>query len=496
MSNSDGEPSGNVIRGPDSWDRGHEARAYSGPAHGQQWQVIDPEPPAWVELPVGAASALYRLVRQPRSHRPARDQLGNYLYVPMTDAPHEPMDGRTPDSSSPPSSIGIDPPTRIRRDRHAADGEDDEESHVSTSLQRLAETGQSAWIDHLSRRFLKDGGLASLLDRGVTGLTSNLTTFRTAIVEGDAYDEQLRDALAAETDPKEVFLALAIDDIRAACDALAGVHTRSDQTRDGWVSTRVDPHLAHDTEATVAEAVRLHRLIDRPNLLIEIPGTDEGVAAIEETIAAGIPVNVSMLFSLDRHRAAAHAYIRGLRKLQSAGGDLQSVASVASFSVSRIDTEADRWLDDLGSHEHLKGTLAIATAKLAYQTYLLMFTGAVWDDLAAAGASPQRCLWASTEAKNSAYRDVRYLENLVGPQTVTCLPRDTAEAFLDHGTVAETLTADVDGARRTLEAFTEAGVDYDDLTAVLEQEGVEEFVASFGELMAGIAAKRDELIRD
>lgn len=492
MPNSEHEPPSNVIPGPGR-RAGREARAYSGPAHGQQWPVTDPEPPAWVELPTGAASALYRLVRHPRSHRPARDQLGNYVYVPMTSAPAEPGDDQPLVIAFPRSRTATGRSDKSPDRRHPAGG-NHEESHVSTSLQRLAQVGQSTWIDYLSRRFVRDGDLAALLDRGVTGLTSNPTIFQAAIAESNAYDEQLHAVLAGETDPKEVFLALATDDIRAACDALAGVHARGDETRDGWVSLEVDPHLAHDTEATVAEAARLHRLIDRPNLFIKIPATEEGLAAVEETIAAGIPVNVTLLFSLDRHRAAAHAYIRGLRRLQSAGGDLRSVASVASFFVSRVDAEADRWLDDLGGHDHLKGTLAIANAKLAYQTYLQLFTGAVWDDLAAAGASPQRCLWASTGVKDPAYRDVRYVEELIGPQTVTTLPRDTAEAFLDHGVVAETLTADVDGARRTLEAFSEAGVDYDDLTAVLEREGVEKFVASFDQLFAGVAAKRDELI--
>lgn len=494
MPNPEDDRRDNVIPGPGSWGRVHEARAYSGPAHGQQWPVTDHEPPAWVELPIGAGSVLYRLVRQPRSRRPARDQLGNYLYVPMAGtAPAESVDGQPQAISSRRSAASTDQFNRRPHTQHPA-AEDREESPLSTPLQRLAHVGQSTWIDYLSRRFVRNGDLAALLERGVTGLTSNPTIFQAAIAEGDAYDDQLRDVLVAETDPKEVFLALATEDIRAACDTLADAHARGDETRDGWVSLEVDPHLAHDTDATAAEAARLYRLIDRPNVFIKIPGTEEGLAAVEETVAAGIPVNVTLLFSLDRHRAAAHAYIRGLRRLQSAGGDLRSVASVASFFVSRVDAEADRWLDTLGGHDHLKGTLAIANAKLAYQTYLQLFTGAVWDDLAAAGASPQRCLWASTGVKNPAYRDVRYVEELIGPQTVTTLPRDTAEAFLDHGQVAETLTADVDGARRTLEAFAEAGVDYDDLTAVLEREGVEKFVASFDELFAGIAAKRDELI--
>ncbi|MGY5884635.1 transaldolase [Modestobacter lacusdianchii] len=365
---------------------------------------------------------------------------------------------------------------------------------MTTPLQQLTEHGQSPWLDFLSRRFVQDGDLAGLVKDGVRGVTSNPTIFAAAIGEGDAYDDQFRDVLATEDDPKDVFLALARTDIQNACDVLAEVHGRGDATRDGWVSLEVDPHLAHDTDATVAEAARLHAMIDRPNLFIKIPGTEAGIPAIEETIAAGIPVNVTLLFSLQRHRAAAQAYIRGLRRLQSSGGDLRAVASVASFFVSRVDTEADRWLDAVEDHDDLKGTLGIANAKLAYQTYLQLFTGAVWDDLAAAGAIPQRCLWASTGVKNPAYRDTLYIEQLIGPDTVTTMPRDTLEAFLDHGAVADTLERDVDGARRTLERFAEAGIDYDDLTAVLERDGVEKFVASFDQLFATVAAKRDELI--
>ncbi|TKJ16855.1 transaldolase [Blastococcus sp. CCUG 61487] len=365
---------------------------------------------------------------------------------------------------------------------------------MSTPLHQLTDHGQSAWIDYLSRRFIHDGDLTSLVEQGVRGVTSNPTIFQAAIAEGSAYDDQFREVLATESDAKAVFLALACADIQATCDALAEVHAQGDETRDGWVSLEVDPHLAHDTAATVAEAARLHALIDRPNLFIKIPATEEGIPAIEETIAAGIPVNVTLLFSLDRHRAAAQAYIRGLRRLQSSGGDLRTVASVASFFVSRVDTEADKWLDAVDDHDTLRGTLGIANAKLAYQTYLQLFTGAVWNDLADAGASPQRCLWASTGVKNPDYRDVVYIEQLIGPDTVTTMPRDTLEAFRDHGTVADTLTDGLDDARATMQRFADAGLDYADLTALLEREGVEKFVASFDQLFATITARRDELI--
>jgi transaldolase len=362
-------------------------------------------------------------------------------------------------------------------------------------LQSLAERGQSPWIDYLSRAFVRDGDLAGLVAQGMAGVTSNPTIFQAAIAEGDAYDEQIREVLPGQDDPKQVFLALAQHDVRAACDLLRPVYDRGDSSRDGWVSLEVDPHLAHDAEATAEEAVALHRLIDRPNLFIKIPGTEAGLDAVEETIARGIAVNITLLFSLQRHQAAAEAYLRGLRRLRAAGGDLRTVASVASFFVSRVDTEADRRLDEQGGPAELKGTLAIANAKLAYQAYQEIFTGDEWNDLQAAGASPQRCLWASTSMKSPQRRDVTYVEQLIGPHTITTMPRATVEAFLDHGQVADTLTRDVDDAHRTLERFADAGIDYDDVVAVLERDGVDAFVASFEKLFEGIAGKRAELVR-
>jgi transaldolase len=365
---------------------------------------------------------------------------------------------------------------------------------AETPLQQLAAHGQSVWIDYLSRPFVQGGDLEGLVKEGVAGVTSNPTIFQGAIAEGDAYDDQLREILKTEDDPKEVFLALARDDIRAACDVLRPVWERGDATRDGWVSLEVDPTLAHDTQGTIDEAARLHALVDRPNLFIKIPATREGLSAIEETIAAGIPVNVTLIFSLQRHREVAEAYLRGLRRLADSGGDLRSVASVASFFVSRVDTEADRRLDEVGGPEELKGTLAIANAKLAYQTYQELFAGPEWERLEAQGGSPQRCLWASTSTKNPEYRDVIYVEELIGRDTVNTMPRETIEAFLDHGRVEDTLERDVDGARRTLEAFAAAGIDYDDVVETLEREGVEKFAKSFEQLFDDVAAKRDALV--
>ena len=363
---------------------------------------------------------------------------------------------------------------------------------MSTPLNALAQHGQSPWIDYLSRPFVRDGDLEGLIAEGVAGITSNPTIFQGAIADGNAYDEQLRELLSTEDDPKEVFLQLARDDIRGACDLLAPVFDRGDSTRDGWVSLEVDPNLAHDAEGTAVEARRLRDMVDRPNLFVKIPGTEEGLTAIEETIAAGIPVNVTLLFSLERHRAAAQAYVNGLRRLRADGGDLATVASVASFFISRVDTEADRRLEEIGGHDELRGKLAIANAKLAYQSYKEIFSGDEWSELEAAGASPQRCLWASTSTKNPDYPDLMYVEALVGPRTVNTMPRETIEALLDHGHIDNTLEAGVDEARRTLEQLAEAGVDYDDVVEVLEREGVEKFAKSFSELIEGVSGKREQ----
>jgi transaldolase len=362
-----------------------------------------------------------------------------------------------------------------------------------TPLHQLAEQGQSVWIDFLARNFVQGGDLAGLIRDGVVGATSNPTIFQSAIAEGDAYDEQIKELTASESEPKEIFIALARDDIRAACDEFRRVWDEGNG-KDGWVSLEVDPNLAHDTQATIDEAARLHGLVERPNLLIKIPATPEGLRAIEETIAAGIPVNVTLIFSLERHREVAEAYVRGLQRLVDGGGDPSGIASVASFFVSRGDTEGDRRLDEIGGHDELKGTLAIANAKLAYVTYQEVFSGDAWEALAAAGATPQRCLWASTSTKNPEYRDVIYVEELVGPDTVNTMPRETVEAVLDHAKIERTLDRDVDGARRTLEAFAAAGIDYDDVVETLEREGVEKFAKSFRELFADLEAKRDQLV--
>jgi transaldolase len=365
---------------------------------------------------------------------------------------------------------------------------------MTTSLEQLREHGQSPWIDYIARDFVREGELENLIKQGIVGLTSNPTIFQQAISEGNSYDDQLREVIHSTEDPREVFLALASTDVREACDLMKPVFEQGETTRDGWVSLEVDPDLAHDPQATAKEAQRIHEMVGRPNLFVKIPGTQEGLDAIEETIAAGIPVNVTLLFSLQRHRDAAEAYLRGLRRLRDGGGDLSTVASVASFFVSRVDTEADRRLDEIGGHDDLKGKLAIANAKLAYQTYLELFSGSDWEELASAGASPQRCLWASTSTKNPEYRDVIYVEELIGAHTVNTMPPATIEAFLDHGKVDGMLERDVDQAKQTMERLAEAGVDYDDVVETLEREGVEKFAKSFRDLIEGVDAKREQLV--
>ncbi|MBX5440706.1 MAG: transaldolase [Solirubrobacteraceae bacterium] len=360
-------------------------------------------------------------------------------------------------------------------------------------LHRLSAEDQSVWLDSISRQMLRSGELARMMEEdAVVGVTSNPTIFQKAMAEGDAYDEQLRRVLETERDPKEIFYALAHDDIVEACDLLRRVWDEG-SGKDGYVSWEVDPRFANDTQATIDEAKRLHEWVDRPNLLVKIPATKEGLPAIEESIANGRSINVTLIFSLQRYREVAEAYIRGLERFVEAGGDPKTVASVASFFVSRVDTEADKRLEKLGNTE-LQGKLAVANAKLAYQAYLEIFSGERWQRLADAGATPQRCLWASTSTKNPAYPDTLYVAELIGPRTVNTMPIETIEAFQDHGVVARTLDRGVDEARRVFDEVAAAGVDYEDVTNTLEIEGVQKFADSMHELLAGITAKRDAMV--
>ncbi len=364
---------------------------------------------------------------------------------------------------------------------------------MTSRLHELSTHGVSVWVDSLSREMLEAGELARLIDEdAVVGVTSNPTIFEKALSTGAWYDDQLREELSADADPKEAFIALAIEDVRMACDLLRPVWDRTGRL-DGYVSLEVDPGLAYDREATYDEAARLSQLVDRPNLFVKIPATAPGLGAIEDSIAAGRAINVTLIFSLERHAAVAEAYVRGVERLVEAGGDPSGVASVASFFVSRVDTEADRRLAELG-REDLRGKLAIANAKLAYEQYLDVFSGERWEVLAAAGAAPQRCLWASTSTKDPAYRDVLYVEELIGAATVNTMPFETILAFQDHGVCADTLSEGLDEARALFADLAEAGVDYQDVVDTLEAEGVQKFADSFTTLLSGIDAKRTALV--
>ena len=366
---------------------------------------------------------------------------------------------------------------------------------ADSNLHKLSERGVSVWIDYLSREMLESGKLAQMMrDDAIVGVTTNPTIFQKAIASGNAYDEQLKELLDEETDPKEIFLKLSARDVDAATDLLASVHEGTPQ--DGYVSWEVDPTLAYDREGTFDEAMRLHTWLDKPNLYVKIPATKPGLGAIEDCIAHGKSINVTLIFSLQRYREVVEAYLRGLERLVASGGDPKQVHSVASFFVSRVDTEADKRLEAVGTKEALalRGKLAVANAKLAYEHYEEAFSGPRWEFLAGKGAWPQRCLWASTSTKNPEYRDVIYVEELVGRDTVNTMPEETIRAFQDHGEVrGDTVRDGLAEAHALLDQLREVGVDYDDVTQTLELEGVQKFADSFEELLDGVRAKRGEL---
>ena len=362
-----------------------------------------------------------------------------------------------------------------------------------TPLQRLSELGQSAWVDNLSRDSIRGGHLQELIDSfSVVGATSNPTIFQKAMTAGDAYDEQLGELIGEGKDVDACFWAMAQQDVREACDLFKQVWDRG-SGKDGYVSLEVDPRLAFDTLATFEQAMQIHEAVDKQNLMVKIPATKPGLAAIEDVISKGRSINVTLIFSLQRYAEVAESYVRGLERLVAEGGDPRKVASVASFFVSRIDTEADRRLDELGGHEQLKGKLAIANAKLAYRHYQQVFAGPRWEYLAGKGATPQRVLWASTSTKNPDYADVMYVEELIGPETVDTMPEDTITAYQDHGEPQLRLTQGLDEAERVFKELERAGVDYDDVTLTLEREGVEKFADSFAELIEALEAKHSSL---
>jgi transaldolase len=360
-------------------------------------------------------------------------------------------------------------------------------------LQRLSALRQSVWVDFLSRDSIRGGHLQELIDDyAVVGATSNPTIFQKAMTSGSAYDEQIEELAGRGCDAAQTFWALAERDISEACDLFRPVWDGG-KGRDGYVSLEVDPRLAYDTLETYREAIRLHETLEKPNLMVKIPATKPGLAAIEDVIASGRSINVTLIFSLRRYAEVAESYVRGLERLIAEGGDPRRVASVASFFVSRIDTEADRRLDEIGGHDHLKGKLAIANAKLAYAHHREVFAGPRWEFCAAKGATPQRVLWASTSTKNPAYLDVMYVEELIGPDTVDTMPEETIMAYQDHGDPQPRLERGLEEARRVLEELEHAGVAYDDVTDTLEREGVEKFAGSFDELMQALSAKQQSM---
>jgi transaldolase/glucose-6-phosphate isomerase len=377
---------------------------------------------------------------------------------------------------------------------------------MTSRLKSLAEAGQGVWLDFVDRKFLADGELDKLIaEDGLTGVTSNPSIFEKAIGHGDAYDAGLQAFLKGHPNATAVaaYESLAIADIQAAADKLAPVYHRLNG-KDGYVSLEVSPYLANDTAGTIEEAQRLWKAVDRANLMIKVPGTAAGVPAIRALIEAGLNINITLLFSIEAYQAVAEAYLAGLEARIAEGQPIDRIASVASFFVSRIDTQMDKKIADLetagnpkaAEAKPLAGRIAIANAKLAYAWYLDLIASPRWQALAAKGAMPQRLLWASTGVKNPAYRDVLYIETLIGPDTVNTVPPKTLDAFRDHGEVAQTLAAGRDEAEAVLDKTAALGLDLPGVTAALVEDGVKQFSEAADTLLAAVEEKRRALVQD
>jgi transaldolase len=368
-------------------------------------------------------------------------------------------------------------------------------------LHDLHTAGQSIWLDYIDRTMLHDGDLERRLsDDVLTGMTSNPTIFEKAMAQGTAYDEQLKSVKPGMA-PWQIFELVETDDVRTACDIFADIYNTSNGT-DGFVSIEVSPGVANDTQATITEARRLWHTVNRPNLMVKVPGTDAGAQAVHDLLVEGINVNITLLFAVKAHERVIDAYLSALEDRVKQGLPVDRISSVASFFVSRVDTEVDKRLDaaaknvsgsELERINTLKGKAAIANAKMAYQLFAQKFSGSRWDALAAKGAHVQRPLWASTSTKNPAYRDVLYVEELIGPHTVNTMPPKTIEAFRNHGVVARTVDAKVDDAKQQLDALRAVGIDMTDVTDQLLREGLTSFEKSFDTLLAGIEKKRVQL---
>jgi transaldolase len=368
---------------------------------------------------------------------------------------------------------------------------------------RLLAFGQSIWQDDISRGQLTSGFLKRMVEEtGIRGVTSNPTIFEKAIASGNDYDAQIASLLNAGKSALEIFEAVEVDDIRDACDLLRPVYDSSDAV-DGYVAIEVSPDAARDADSTREQVRRLWAAVNRPNLMVKIPGTVEGIPVIQEMLAEGVNINVTLLFSIDSYRNVANAFVAALEERHANGLPVDRIASVASFFVSRVDTLVDKLLDEKAAatndaelhdiYAGLKGTIAVANAQLAYAAFQEIFSGTRWEALEAAGARPQRPLWASTGTKNPAYSDTLYVDTLIGPHTVNTMPGKTIEAFLDHGTVSRTVDADIDGARSLIAELHTTGIDLKAVTDQLEEEGIASFVKSFESLLEGVESKRAAL---
>ncbi|MFW5942392.1 MAG: transaldolase [Chloroflexota bacterium] len=360
-----------------------------------------------------------------------------------------------------------------------------------TKLNDLTQLGQSIWYDNIRRALIESGDLQELFEAGVRGVTSNPSIFEKAITGSTDYDEHLQQLVAEGKTVQEIYEALVLQDIQRAADLARPIYEESDGL-DGYVSLEVNPTLAHDTEATIAEARRLYARLDRPNVMIKVPATEAGIPAIRTLTADGINVNVTLLFAVDNYEQVANAYIQGLEARAARGDDVSNVASVASFFVSRIDVRVDEKLAAIDNRT-IQGKVAIANARVAYERFGRIFSGRRWQRLAAKGASVQRVLWASTSTKNPDFPDTLYVDALIGPHTVNTLPPATLDAFRDHGTVARTLDANLPEAHEKLRQLETLDIDLDQITAELQEDGVQAFADSFNSLLAAIAEKCERL---
>lgn len=374
---------------------------------------------------------------------------------------------------------------------------------MTNPLLQLKSLGQSVWYDNIDRAQLASGQFKSMLTAdGITGVTSNPTIFGKSISSGHAYDEQMSQLMSEGKNTNEIYEAVVIQDIRTVADLLRPVYDQM-HGKDGYVSLEVSPDLSHDTEATIAEARRFWSMVQRPNLMIKIPATPEGIPAVQTAISEGINVNITLIFSLDSYRAVTEAYISGLEARKDKGKDISTIASVASFFVSRVDTLVDKLIEDKVKAstdtaeqqklQALEGKAAIANARLVYQEFKRIFSSPRFESLKHAGAQVQRPLWASTSTKNPAYRDVLYAEELIGPDTVDTMPLETVENFRDHGVVKNTVENDIPGAKATLDALENLGIYYAQVTQQLQDEGVQKFADSFHQLFNDIRSKQQKI---